>query len=198
MLIKDKYRSFAELSQAERAGVDFRVYVRRTLERVAIIAPHGGKIEPGTSEIAAAIAGHAYSLYCFEGLKRRRNTDLHITSTRFDEPRCLNLVSGCDHIVAVHGCRGRNPRVFLGGRDDDLRDAIRDRLEAAGFRTDFHSNRALQGVDPYNICNRGHRGRGVQLEVTRGLREAITDGKGDQAMIDLVSALRSAIEASKG
>jgi hypothetical protein len=72
---------------------------------VAIIAPHGGKIEPWTSAIATAIAADDYCLYCFEGRKRRENRDLHITSTHFDEPQCLTLVSGCDQVVAVHGAR---------------------------------------------------------------------------------------------
>jgi phage replication-related protein YjqB (UPF0714/DUF867 family) len=55
---------------------------------VAIIAPHGGKIEPGTSEIAAAIAGDDYSLYRFQGLRDRPREELHITSAKFDEPTC--------------------------------------------------------------------------------------------------------------
>jgi phage replication-related protein YjqB (UPF0714/DUF867 family) len=52
---------------------------------VCIIAPHGGKIEKWTSEIATALAGDDYNLYLFEGLKRAKNRDLHITSSRFDE-----------------------------------------------------------------------------------------------------------------
>jgi phage replication-related protein YjqB (UPF0714/DUF867 family) len=53
---------------------------------VAVIAPHGGGIEPGTSELATAIAGDDFSLYLFEGLKSAGNGELHITSTNFDEP----------------------------------------------------------------------------------------------------------------
>lgn len=68
----DKYRNFADLIRHEREGIDFRIC--RTIQpaRVAIIAPHGGEIEPSTSEIAVAIAGDRYRLYCFEGLKRRK------------------------------------------------------------------------------------------------------------------------------
>ena len=47
-----------------------------------------------------------YCLYRFEGRKRRENRDLHVTSTHFDEPECLPLISGCDQVVAVHGCQG--------------------------------------------------------------------------------------------
>ena len=52
----------------------------------AIIAPHGGGIEPGTTELAEAIARNDFSFYTFEGKKRTSNRDLHLTATRFDEP----------------------------------------------------------------------------------------------------------------
>jgi poly-gamma-glutamate hydrolase-like protein len=68
--VADKYRNFA-----------------------ALVAPHGGGIEPGTSELADAIAASDLSFYTFEGLKPSGNTDLHITSTRFDEPMCLTLLA---------------------------------------------------------------------------------------------------------
>lgn len=43
-------------------------------------APHGGGIEPGTSEIADAIGGERGSFYTFGGLKSSGTADLHITS----------------------------------------------------------------------------------------------------------------------
>jgi phage replication-related protein YjqB (UPF0714/DUF867 family) len=78
MKFQDKYRSFAELRESECEGIDFRICITDRAEPVAIIAPHGGKIESGTSEIATAIAGDCYSLYCFEGLRPRPHSDLHI------------------------------------------------------------------------------------------------------------------------
>jgi phage replication-related protein YjqB (UPF0714/DUF867 family) len=68
----DKYGSFAELQNREREGVDFSIRVMPLETSAAIIAPHGGMIEPGTSDIAAAIAGNDYGLYCFEGLRAVR------------------------------------------------------------------------------------------------------------------------------
>jgi phage replication-related protein YjqB (UPF0714/DUF867 family) len=67
------------------------------------VAPHGGGIEPGTSELADAIAGSDLSFYTFEGLKSSGNTDLHITSTRFDEPMCLTLLASSSVVVTLHG-----------------------------------------------------------------------------------------------
>ncbi len=197
----DKYRNFHELSSGERVGVDFRICIHHRLVRVAIIAPHGGKIEWGTSEIAAAIAGDAYSLYCFEGMKPQGNRNLHITSTRFDEPKCVNLISACDLVVAVHGCQGNDQTVYLGGLDKTLRNAICDQLKGIGVTTSIHSNPYLQGVSQDNICNRGRRRRGVQLEISKGLRTVLlqaipTEEAG--TLSDLAAAVRRAIDELAG
>ena len=107
-----------------------------------------------TSTIAVAIAANDYCLYRFEGRKRRENRDLHDTSTHFDEPECLTLISGCDQVVAVHGCQGDEQLVYIGGLDLDLRDAIRGRFEAVGIITGIHDDPDLQGINSKNICNR--------------------------------------------
>lgn len=52
---RDKYGSFQELAAGERCGVDFSIYAVRRDSPVAIIAPHGGMIDPGTSDLARAI-----------------------------------------------------------------------------------------------------------------------------------------------
>ena len=104
MSIKDKYSSYAELEKHECEGKDFLRYAVERSSSVAIFAIHGGNIEPGTSEIAKAIAGEDFSLYCFEGLKPRGNRALHIASHNFDEPSSLVLVGRSRIIVAVHGC----------------------------------------------------------------------------------------------
>ena len=99
----DKYPNFATLARHERSGIDYRVLVRRARPAFDIIAPHGGGIEPGTSEIADAIAGEKYSFYAFEGLKPSGNADLHLTSTRFDEPLCLAVLGDSSLALTVHG-----------------------------------------------------------------------------------------------
>jgi len=52
----DKYASFQELQRGERRGV-YRVLSRARKATIAVIAPHGGKIEPGTSEIQGRLQG---------------------------------------------------------------------------------------------------------------------------------------------
>jgi phage replication-related protein YjqB (UPF0714/DUF867 family) len=186
-----EYPNFAALKQDEREGVDFDIVCRPTRSPAAVIAPHGGEIEPGTSEIAAAIADDEFNLYCFEGRKPKGNTALHITSSNFDEPKCLDLISSCDRVVAVHGCRKGKRTAFLGGRDAELRDAIRDRLEASGFRTAQAANADLQGVSSRNICNKGRRGCGAQLEISRDLRDELKHDS--EKLVVFAAAIRAAI-----
>ena len=77
----DKYPNFAALEQHERSGIDYCIVIRREEPAFAIVAPHGGGIEPGTSEIADAIACQRWSFYNFEGLKRSGNSGSHCVGT---------------------------------------------------------------------------------------------------------------------
>jgi phage replication-related protein YjqB (UPF0714/DUF867 family) len=169
----DKYPNFAALEQHEKAGTDYRLVARRAEELFAILAPHGGGIEPGTSEIADAIAGERWSFYTFEGLKASGNGVLHITSTNFDEPACLLLLGVTIRAVTIHGeeSEGEGEGVFVGGLDVDLGASIGCLLEEEGFDVRKHTNRKLQGIDPENICNRGTAGAGVQLELSNAVRK---------------------------
>jgi len=116
----DKYATFADLAAHERAGVDYRVAALARGARALIAAPHGGSIEPGTSEIAIAIAGTNLSLYLFEGLQGRRQGELHITSSRFDEPNFRDLAATADVVVAIHGRRDRlDPETVWAGALED-------------------------------------------------------------------------------
>lgn len=168
--VADKYASCAELARHERLGRDFRIRsVHRPHSPALIIAPHGGNIEAGTSELAAHIAGERHSFFAFEGMKARpRTRDLHVTSHRFDHPECLSLLAGASVVLGVHGCRGREG-VYLGGLDTVLRDHLGTALLAAGVPALIEGH-PYPGRHPANICNRGRHGRGVQLELTHDWR----------------------------
>jgi len=169
----DKYPDFETLSRNERAGIDFGILVRRAKPAFAIVSPHGGGIEPGTSEIADATAGSELSYYAFEGLKSSRNSDLHITSTRFDEPLCLTLVGESEVVVTIHGEHSDEDGagIFVGGLDEKLGRRLGKALRSEGFVVGRHPDPDLQGIEPENLCNRGKSGQGVQLEISRGLRK---------------------------
>jgi phage replication-related protein YjqB (UPF0714/DUF867 family) len=173
----DKYETFAQLAEAEVPGTDYRVHaVTRPDSSVIVIAPHGGTIEYGTSEIARLIAGDDHSFFAFEGLKpMARSRDLHITSHRFDHPECLAHVERAAVVLAVHGCKGE-AEIFVGGLDRELTVLLTERLSGAGFRATAEGHR-YPGRNPLNICNRGARGRGAQLELTRDLRAPAARGR---------------------
>jgi phage replication-related protein YjqB (UPF0714/DUF867 family) len=171
----DTYPNFATLELHERSGIDYAVLIRRAEPAFAIVAPHGGGIEPGTSEIADAIAAQRWSFYSFEGLKRSGNRVLHITSTCFDEPMCLVLLSDTSRVVTIHGEESDDDGegVFVGGLDLELGTSIGSELKAQGFSLRTHPDPSLQGLDPKNICNRGTDGKGVQLELSHSVRETL-------------------------
>ena len=189
----DRYPDFATLAAAHDHDKDYRITVQDRGTRVAILAPHGGTIEPETASIARAVAGDDLSFYLFEALHAGAHGDYHITSHRFDEPRALALVAGADTSIAIHGRKDDGTdTVWLGGRDETLRDAVGDALRAAGFEAAL--NTALPGVHPSNICNRTRSGAGVQLELPRSLRRNLAE---DGAMMARFStALRAAISAA--
>lgn len=191
----DRYRSFAVLAAAEVEGEDYRLVVEERSSDLIVIAPHGGWIEPATSEIARAIAADEHALYCFEGLKPKRpHGDLHITSTRFDEPVGRKLVASASFAIAVHGRADGGDKVttWLGGADTKTAGLVGAALEAAGFAC-VEAAPELAGRSRNNICNSTRSGLGVQLELPRGLRDQLLAKA--PAMIAFATAVRSGIAA---
>jgi phage replication-related protein YjqB (UPF0714/DUF867 family) len=179
------FTGYADLARRFRRGRDFDISVRRRPgSRVAVIAPHGGRIENGTSEIARAVAGDDFHLYLFEGALTAGNFHrLHLTSHLFDEPECLELIADSPYVLAVHGCDGVGRRAYLGGRDTALRDRLAQALREASIdaRSEGHP---FPAVHARNICNRGARAKGVQLELTHELR----DGPGVNEIVEPLRA----------
>ncbi len=91
---------------------DYRIRVRERESGTVIIAPHGGRIERGTSQIAEAVAGNQHTFYAFEGLKSclKSNRVLHITSDHFDEPTALALITRAERVIAIMERRALKPR----------------------------------------------------------------------------------------
>lgn len=187
----DIYRSFEELKRAEAAEA-YRITAihEGRSARIAIIAPHGGGIEPMTSILAREIAGDDFALYLFEGRLGEGNNRLHITSHRFDEPNGLDLVGKCDSVIAVHGCSDAvSEKVLLGGLDRTLRTRLGKSLDSTGFAT-AEAPANLQALDISNICNRGKTGAGVQLELPAGMRQSLKgDKKQRQRFVDAIRAV---------
>ena len=191
----DTYRSFRELQDSEREGKDWARKHEDRGSRILLLAPHGGWIEPLTTELAQAVAGPDFSFYSFLGLKDGGNARLHLTSHRFDDPLALEAVAKADRVLAIHGERSRHGAfVMVGGRWDELRMALSRVLGEAGFRV-REPREGLGGLHRRNICNRGRLGAGGQLELSEGLRMHFRrDSANQQAFVRAVRRVLLAFE----
>ncbi len=186
----DKYSSISELASKEQLDRDYRIFIeQRAGSSITIVAPHGGMIEPGTSEIAKAIAGLEMNCYCFEGIKQSGNyAALHVASHRFDDKSCLDLLVRSRTVITVHGCIGDIEAVYLGGLEVQLIARLMQAFREAKIPA-YSDGHDFPGVDRMNVCNRGMTGKGAQLEITRAFR------KGPRVN-NLVSEVRQVLLAS--
>ena len=196
----DKYANYDDLKQHEKEGEDYVILLRENNSRIAVIATHGGGIEPGTVDIADGVASSEHTFYAFKGIKRKGNAVLHITSTKFDDPKGVRLVENADVVVSIHGYQGKDEVVFIGGKNQNLKEKIRYMLNEAGFHAEISTKTGLRAQHPENICNRCRSGEGVQLEISRGLRDRMFDNldrrpwrKKTRLFFEFVDTLREAL-----
>ncbi len=197
----ERYHSYQDLKVHEKEGWDYEIHARPGQSGILVMAPHGGGIEPGTTEIADAVAGKDHAYYSFDGRKKKGNTSLHITSRHFDEPIGTSLAEKSEMVIAIHGCQGKEEVVYVGGLDYVTREEIRQALTSAGFSV--RETPRFPGKNARNICNRCHTRKGVQLEVSYGLRCRMFDDlsrilrEGTTLVFNhFVSALRQALSRS--
>jgi phage replication-related protein YjqB (UPF0714/DUF867 family) len=164
----DTYPNFSLLLQHEH---DFVIEQVDRGATTTIVAPHGGAIEPQTSDIARLIAGDDHNYFLFNGTKNADNDALHITSHRWDHPSGLALVARSLRVITVHGCRAGEAVVIVGGRDVRLRDLIAEEMDRRSLPAVIGATGRHSGRHHRNICNRGLTGSGVQLEISRPLRD---------------------------
>jgi phage replication-related protein YjqB (UPF0714/DUF867 family) len=188
----DRYSNFNELIKEQVENVDFEIQIEnRQGARAVIIAPHGGRIEPGTDYLTRKIAGEEYSYYCFNGIKNEGNHDLHIKSHNFNEPRCLKILSSHSLVVAIHGCKGEHEAAYLGGRDSELKKLIHLEMIKVGIDS-FMVNHNYMGEHELNICNRGLTYAGAQVELTMMLRKS---EKAKRVVNAIKTALQTALNS---
>ncbi|MEV0804299.1 poly-gamma-glutamate hydrolase family protein [Kribbella sp. NPDC050281] len=167
---------------------------RVEVQRTTILAPHGGGIEAGTSELCLGIAGYhpadleptptdgpVHDYWMFEGLRSTGNAELHVTSTGCDDHVALSMTGGSLNAVGLHGCTTAQAElpddtkaVLVGGRSAAFKSALLERLIESGILAiDAAAVPALNGDEPTNIANRTLLGAGAQLELTTPLRRAM-------------------------
>ena len=148
--------------------------------KTTILAPHGGGIEPGTSELCLAVAGYhpanlpqvppagvTYDYWMFEGVRELGNAALHVRSTGCDDGVAVSLCAGSLNALALHGFR-RSSRLLRRragrarrGRQRHLRGYLLDGLGDADFDArDAGGHGELDGNATCNIVNRTLRASG--------------------------------------
>jgi phage replication-related protein YjqB (UPF0714/DUF867 family) len=167
------YASFSELVFKTTKDVDYRLAVHQPSQEMALVAIHGGAVEPLTGELATAVAGDDYSRYVFEGLRPSGNDALRIPVTRYDEMRLRALLERSLAALSLDGVPGEQPIVHLGGSNRALKELVSQALEAAGFAT---GRLVTPGGahDPARFYNWPQRG-GLHLELTQALRQSLVD-----------------------
>ena len=183
------YDNFKTLMAGES---EFRIDCCDRNSDITILAPHGGKIEPHTSEIARLIAADNCNYYSFNGEKGTGNQALHLASHCYDEPKANTLVRKSHTVITVHGCREKDAFIHIGGLNKELGKKIRTCLTERAIPCSLCSpDSPFGGTNPANICNRGLSGKGVQLEISRALRDSCT------AWNKIAEAVRKALGLEK-
>jgi phage replication-related protein YjqB (UPF0714/DUF867 family) len=162
--------------------------------KTTILAPHGGGIEPGTSELCLAVAGYhpanlpqvppagvTHDYWMFEGLLELGNAALHVRSTGCDDGVAVSLCAGSLNALALHGFGPGPPDfaeddqvVLVGGGNLSLRGYLLEGLRDAQFDArDAGQHGELDGNATCNIVNRTLLGMGAQLELSTPLRDAM-------------------------
>jgi len=185
----NEFKDYESLAEKFIEFVDYEINVLDVHSSLSVIAPHGGKIEPGTSELSKYIALDEYNFYSFTGYSEH-NKYLHITSHNFDEPVCVSLVKKSSTVISIHGCKGRDSKIYIGGLDVRLKYKINARLISNGYDSSCRDHK-FQAKFKSNICNRGYRGKGVQIELSRDLRD------NDDVIQDVARIIRDVLATHK-
>jgi len=153
-----------------------------------VMAIHGGGIEPGTSEIALAVAGYhpdtlvtsiddlgLHDFWLFEGLLPSGNGKLHVTASHYDEPIATELVQNARRCISLHGCSDTqaNGKIQIGGLDLELGNIVLEELTIAGIPAEITTNEKLGGDLPNNIANKTKILGCVQLEMGTSYRSSL-------------------------
>lgn len=203
-------------------GRDYGVTVTNAGSGVTVLSIHGGKIERHTSEISDELAKrYGWNRYdfdadgtaqCLTGTQDTNFKKLHITATKFDDPRAVALLAAHPKAVAIHG-HGKSydkGSICVGGDDAAARDAFKkyiddnasawggyelNAIDATEADSGDCSDDELNGDDDANIVNRTSSGAGLQLELHGEFRDDLVNtSSGFDGLRDLFyGAVRAAM-----
>ncbi len=172
----DRFKTMTELILRLRPEGHYSIAaVEDRSSRVKLFAPHGGSIEPCTGRIVAELAGPDFDHYVFRGeMSRDCHATLHVTSVNYDEPICERMVRSAITALSVHGSKGSEPAIGVGGGNGDYSQRLGDILVREGYPAG-PTAAGLGGANPDNFINRCALA-GVQLELSAGFRRTLFPG----------------------
>lgn len=151
-------------------GVDYEVRWRKGKIPILIMAPHGGMIEPGTSQMADEIADIHFWFYSFEGIRTSKNYRfLHVPSILFNEPTWKSISKTVYTTITIHGLKSEY-NIIVGGKYIKGCHLLEKALLNHGFNVQNPINPRLSGVHQNNVANVNKLNMGVQLEVGQAIR----------------------------
>jgi phage replication-related protein YjqB (UPF0714/DUF867 family) len=179
--MKDKYNSFSDLivKRPHSFKIDFKTKSKSFL----IFTPHGGGIEPGTTELCEWFHENSFSYYSFTGTGKNCK-DLHITSTRFDEGQLLKIIKKHRYAISFHGMTDYmktkyKADIFLGGLNKILLNCTEIKLRANGYSvvtSKQYPKSILAASSINNITNKCNSGVGLQIELSEFIRRKFFKG----------------------
>lgn len=183
---QDHYANFAELAAKNVEGTDYKISIRNNSSKILVMSFHGGFIEPGTTELGAAVSETEYDFYTFMALKRGEmhepsltSSTLHLTSAHYDEPQLMKLVTEKDFCLGMHGFGGDEADFCVGGGNSEQRKVLVQKLsksfpELKSCELCCNPFNGVSIKNPINKC----RLQGVQVEMSPKVRKRIlSDGE---------------------
>jgi phage replication-related protein YjqB (UPF0714/DUF867 family) len=202
--------------------------VSNTNSPVTVLSIHGGNIESDTSRISNALSSlyfwnrydfNAHATTACTSVGTYQGNKLHITSTNFNDPRAVSLVSAQPKAVSIHGysdARNYDKGVIcVGGKDAAARSAFISSVKNNGAAWNANPNTyplrpldattaavgtecgvdEIRGVDDDNLVNRTSTHAGLQLELSKAFRaDLVNTSSGFNDLRNLIyGAIREAM-----
>lgn len=173
---KDYYSSYEELTESCKYNEDYKTEIINNNSPVSIISIHGGGIEACTTELSKEIASLGnFNYYSFMGLRNNShesqdNLKLHITSSKFLDTQLHELLSNTLITISIHGADETQPLLYIGGLHSELITQLKLSLSKDYFIPNT-IRKGLEGTSISNVCNKCISKKGVQIELSQGLRQ---------------------------
>ena len=171
--MSDRFKSMTELMELTEENTDWIINSIERNSNVIITAIHGGAIEPATTELAELTAEKGgFDYFTFKAIRTKANAELHVTSRHYDEPKLMKMIANNTYAIAIHGCKGKDEIIYMGGKDEQLMDAMTEEFEKLGIDV-RQAPSHMSGAHDDNIINCCKTEKGVQLELTSGIRKKL-------------------------